>query len=203
MHRQGSTLLDDPEFEQKREQKKLVDRFFQRLSGRGYAEYEGPDEFEKRLEANLRSILTCIDDANPNAKRRVAGAGAHLATAPPEVPADYREWLKRETGSLQLLGLGGAQGKSLFLRSVYVPLITSASEELLGRSIPVVEGDETREHAPLLLSALDRQSLDVPGAPGSANRHSAAGWRGSPAKAPCRSRTSPHQMNSSRRSRHR
>ena len=161
------THVDDPELESKRAQKKLVDQFFQRLGDRRYASYDDPDRFAQLLEANLRTILPAFTTADPNDRGKFLRPGSHLSAAPPEVPADYREWLKKETGSLELLGLGGAQGKSLFLRSVYVPLITSASEELVGRSIPVAEGDETREHAPLLLSALDRQSLYVPGAPGS------------------------------------
>ena len=82
------------------------------------------------------------------------------------MPAAYREWLKSETGTLELLGLGGSLGRSLFLSSVYVPLVTSAGEELIGRSLPVDATGDSRKQAPLLLDALDRQSLYVPGAPG-------------------------------------
>lgn len=172
--------IEDPELEAKRAQKKQVDQFFERLKGLsggwrgGHATYEKPEEFEELVERNLRNLLVTLlatshptgdgEDTRPPAtgpKRRES-----RKSPPPEIPAAYREWLKKETGSLELLGLGGSQGKSLFLSSVYVPLVTAAGEEQTARTTRVSPTGDMREQAPLLLHALARQSLYVPGAPG-------------------------------------
>ena len=52
------TDLDDPDYEAKRAQKKLVDRFFEGLHEKGFKTYETLDEFEKLLESHLRSLLS-------------------------------------------------------------------------------------------------------------------------------------------------
>ena len=157
--------LDDPELEAKRVQKQLVDQFFERLDGLGYSTYERPEQFEKLLESNLRAILhTFLPAHDPQSDDDPVLVDN---CAPLTIPVPYREWLKSETGSLALFGLGSSLGRPLFLSSVYVPLVTSASEESLGRSYAVPQSDETSEHPLLLLQALERQSLYVPGSPGS------------------------------------
>jgi formylglycine-generating enzyme required for sulfatase activity len=159
-----SVDIDDPEFEAKRAQKQLVDQFFERLDGVAYSSFERPEQFEKLLEGNLRSLLhrllqavdSPIDDGIPPAD----------VSGPWSVPSAYREWLKHEIGSLELLGLGSSLGRSLFLSSVYVPLVTAASEESLGRSNSAPKDDQAVEQPMLLLDALERQSVYVPGSPG-------------------------------------
>ncbi len=156
--------LDDPELESKRVQKRRVEHFFERLKGLAYANYERPDQFEKVVESNLRTLLHALLPApDPD-----ADADSVLVddAAPLPVPAPYRAWLKSETGSIALLGLGTSLGRSLFLSSVYVPLVTSASEELLGRGYAGSQSD-ANDRTLLLLHALENQSLYVPGSPGS------------------------------------
>ena len=160
-----SVDINDPQFEVKRAQKQLVDQFFERLDGLAYASYERPEQFEKLLESNLRSLLhRLLESVEPSIDDRASPADGGV---PWSVPSAYREWLKNETGSLELLGLGSSLGRSLFLSSVYVPLVTSASQESLGRSGSTLSDDLTLEHPTLLLHALEHQSLYVPGSPGS------------------------------------
>lgn len=171
-----TVALNDPAFAEKRAQKELVDRFFDWLEGPsggwkgGHTTYERPDEFERRFESDLRNLLTKLLAAPPSTSRPRAKP-SELARRPngrklsrPEVPDAYREWLKKETGSFELLGIGGSQGKSLFLSSVYVPLVTTAGEERAVRR--TLEPRETPDQAQLLLHALGRRSLYVPGGPG-------------------------------------
>ena len=160
-----SVDIDDPEFEPKRAQKQMVDQFFEHLDGLAYSSYERPEQFEKLLEGNLRSLLhRLLQTIDPSIDD---GASSADIDASWTVPSAYRDWLKSETGSLELLGLGSSLGRSLFLSSMYVPLVTSASQESLGRSASAPSDGQAMEPRTLLLDALERQSLYVPGSPGS------------------------------------
>jgi hypothetical protein len=167
--------LNDPDVEEKRAQQVFVDRFFDRLKGPsggwlgGWTPYDQPEEFGRLLENHLRTLVTRLIEAPPagprNGSKKWSAAGEpHGVKRPPEIPDAYRQWLKKETGRLELLGLGGSEGKSLFLSSVYVPLVTRAVEErAIHRSR---EPREMPEPATPLLHALGRRSVYVPGGPG-------------------------------------
>ena len=155
MPRSYPCYIDDPELEAKRAQKQLVDQLFERLDGLAYASYERPEQFEKLLEGNLRSLLhNLLRGMDSPVGARDSPADVEVSWT---VPAAYREWVKNETSSVELLGLGDSLGRSLFLSSVYVPLITAASQESLGRSASL-SNEEPMEQPTLLLDALERQS---------------------------------------------
>lgn len=99
-----------------------------------------------------------------------------------EIPPGYLEWVKRECGSVELLGLRLKQGQSVRIGSVYVPLATTwreagPDEEGGGgkrRWIAIHPSGEAQwgeAHAPsdspLLLNVVNERSLYVSGAPGS------------------------------------
>ena len=133
----------DPAFDQKRQLHQLVDTFFTRFEGArgglvgGYAPYESGAEFKKRLTSDLRELLPSfiVQPARRSAKpdgemrSRAGQVATSVAREPLNIPEAYRMWLRKETGSLELLGLGGAQGRSFFLSSVYVPLVTAGGRE--------------------------------------------------------------------------
>lgn len=171
----------DPAFDQKRQQHQLVDTFFTRFEGArgglvgGYAPYESGAEFKKRLTSDLRELLPSfiVQPARRSAKpdgemrSRAGQVATSVAREPLNIPEAYRMWLKKETGSLELLGLGGAQGRSFFLSSVYVPLVTAGGRE---QSLNAERGSEAgarEREALVLLNVLNTESLDVPGGPGS------------------------------------
>jgi len=166
--REPLVSLKDPDFAEKKRQLDLVEAFFKQFTGPGggpcggYTEYETATRFEKLLEHNLRSLLP---RHSQSATKRVRAKPSQKLcddsglTAAPIVPGAYRDWLKNETGSLELLGIGGSQGRSLFLSSVYVPLVTTRGG---GREIAI----DRRQRADLLLDALGNESLYVPGGPG-------------------------------------
>lgn len=183
--RDPQVSLRDPEFQEKKRQLDLVDEFFLRFEGpRGgmvgsYTSYESPQDFAKRLESDLRQLLPAFIEPQPSrssARGRSGSKGAPKnsgrgVTSTKEklvVPDAYRDWIKKETSSLELLGLGGAQGRSFFLSSVYVPLVTTAGrqhEKFDNRSAKEDAGDQGGSIA--LLNLLDKDSLYVPGGPGS------------------------------------
>ena len=110
----------------------------------------------------------------PTKRARRPNAGQDKPNTP-DVPPTYRAWVKRECGSIELLGLRLKQGQSVRIGSVYVPLTTSLREEALAGVAP--EADQKLEgstmnlfgrgqDAPLLLSLVGRHSLYVSGAPG-------------------------------------
>jgi len=59
-----AVAIDDPDFESKRAQKILVDRFFERFDGR-YATYNRAAEFETRLESDLQNLLVKLLSSSP------------------------------------------------------------------------------------------------------------------------------------------
>ena len=173
--RKPQVELDDPALAEKQRQFGLVKEFFARFTGTSggavgsYTSYESPGDFESRLESDLRQILPAFIEqrperpASPRSSRSKATVPAASARPTrPVVPDAYRDWIVKETGSLELLGLGGSQGRSFVLSSVYVPLVTHPGE----RAASGAELEVEREPG-LLLRALGERSLYVSGGPGS------------------------------------
>jgi len=180
--RDPQVSLRDPKVAEKKRQLDFVDEFFKRFTGAGgglvggYTSYGTPEEFEGFLEKNLRQLLKAfIEQRRPAGRgprsdgegKRTKKSAVHSATSL-IVPDLYRAWLKKETGSLELLGLGGSQGRSFFLSSVYVPLVVAGGDRDEGAKVRLAVESSMREQSALpLLHALGSQSLYVPGGPGS------------------------------------
>jgi formylglycine-generating enzyme required for sulfatase activity len=131
-------------------------------------------------EARLASFFKNADElgglVGTAVTKRVGQQSGGAESPAPGVPPTYLEWVKRECGSIELLGLRLKQSQSVLIGSVYVPLTTPLREEQLvdaarkGKEKPRVAADalgRRENEATLLLSLLDRHSLYVSGAPGS------------------------------------
>jgi formylglycine-generating enzyme required for sulfatase activity len=158
-------------------------------------------DVENYLSAVLRNELgeSGPDDANETIARRgrQRGREGHLAGGdearigdahrrsgerrigrklPPEVPVAYREWVKRQHGGVDLLGLQLKKGRPPSLSAIYVPQTTTASSTPEGeaaprrrRRRPGIDVDmlgREREGHTLALARLASESLYVSGAPG-------------------------------------
>ena len=125
---------------------------------------------------NPNELAELVNAAVTNWEREKPGAQAPVASA---VPAGYLEWVKRDCGSIELLGLRLKQGQAVRIGSVYVPLTTTFREDSLegtgrkGKRGPRAEDAvevalrPDQQEAPLLLDLIDRRSLFVSAAPGS------------------------------------
>ena len=91
------------------------------------------------------------------------------------VPDSYRDWVRRECGGIELLGLRLKQGQSVRIGNVYVPLTTPLREidgQLAApgaggkRREPVARMGQEETKPALILNLLDRHSLYVSGPPG-------------------------------------
>ena len=166
--------LDDDAFDEKRQQYQSVKQFFERFTSEdgtltgGYTAYERAEAFATRFRQDIETILRQIDQA----ERATPDPGAPAVAdeeAPdqgaPAIPADYLEWLKKDCGSIDLLGLRLKQGQSIRIGSVYVPLTTSWRPPGAREPAPRDERDERASTT--LLQVLDERSLYVSGAPGS------------------------------------
>jgi formylglycine-generating enzyme required for sulfatase activity len=163
--------LDDPDFDQKRAQKKLVEEFFAQfkapdgsLTG-AYTPFETAEQFAKRLEQDLESEMTKLIETP-------AGAMDRATPRALTVTALYRDWLKARCARVELLGLRLRQGQSVRLGNVYVPLTTLHAQEraetrLAEETSVVGAGRGEREPRLLLLHRLGESSLYVPGDAGS------------------------------------
>lgn len=164
--------LDDPEFDDKRAQKKLVGEFFATfahpdgsLSG-SYTPFETTEQFAARLEQDVESEIGRLIEGP-------AAAALRPAAQAPVVTTLYREWLKVRSARVELLGLRLRQGQSVRLGNVYVPLATPvrADEGVPGPADRTRRGDPRpdveRDVPALLLRRLGDSSLYVPGDAGS------------------------------------
>ncbi|MFN8059106.1 MAG: SUMF1/EgtB/PvdO family nonheme iron enzyme [Vicinamibacterales bacterium] len=164
--REPQVSLRDSKYQEKQRQLALVDEFFGGLqaAGRGHNPFDTVEVFKARLESHLRELVPRFSRRNRTPSK--ARSPRDQRKSAPLVPDAYRAWLKKETGTLELLGLSGAQGRSLFLSSVYVPIVTLRSEERRERMTRIDAEGDMREQADLLLHALGHRSLYVPGGPG-------------------------------------
>lgn len=172
---------DDEDFDEKLTQKRRVDSFFARFVGeggtilRGHAGYATGGDLLARLRQDIEHYLSDVlreadtDTAHEGARRGRAGG------RPPEVPVAYREWVKKQHGGVDLLGLQLKKGRPPSLSAIYVPQTTTAApspEEQPSRRHnrrPGIDVDmlgRERERHTLALSRLATESLYVSGAPG-------------------------------------
>ena len=152
--REPQVSLRDSKYQEKQRQLALVDEFFGGLqaAGRGHNPFDTVEVFKARLESHLRELVPRFSRRNRTPSK--ARSPRDQRKSAPLVPDAYRAWLKKETGTLELLGLSGAQGRSLFLSSVYVPIVTLRSEERRERMTRIDAEGDMREQADLLLHAL-------------------------------------------------
>lgn len=132
----------------------------------------------ERLSSSFKEpneLAQLVSTSVTNWEREQSGAEA---TTPADVPPSYLDWVKRDCGSIELLGLRLKQGQAVRIGSVYVPLATTLREEQLESATPKRRQSPARKRAPaspghepeqpsLLLNLIDHHSLYVSGAPGS------------------------------------
>jgi formylglycine-generating enzyme required for sulfatase activity len=165
---------DDPDVDEKLTQKRRVDAFFKRFKGgggtllRGYSTYGSTDDLLKQLRADLERHLSErlreVDGSAPSGERIRDGRSAAIASGPPEVPVAYREWVKKQHGGVDLLGLQLKKGRPPSLSAIYVPQTTTAS--LKGRrgrhrsrsDVDMARGE--RERPTLAMSLKGRRGRD-------------------------------------------
>jgi hypothetical protein len=176
---------DDPEFDEKITQKRRVDAFFERFRGEGgallrqHADYVSTDDLMRRLRTDFeRQLNKLIRETDGESSSRTKGVGserrAAIAAGSPEVPIAYREWVKKQHGGVDLLGLQLKKGRPPSLSSIYVPQTTTAAtpvgpEVRHGVRRPGLDVDmlgRGREPRTLALDRLATESLYVSGAPG-------------------------------------
>jgi formylglycine-generating enzyme required for sulfatase activity len=132
------------------------------------------DDFGPPLVQRLEQIARAADAARAGTS---GGTVSQSARPVPIVPPGYTQWLQKECGDLDLLGLRVKQGQAVTLTNVYVPLTTATpegselDEQGGSRSRRALRrGREASEEQPkprLLLDLLDRDSLCISGPPGS------------------------------------
>ena len=191
LYRRSEKVLLDPdeaEFDAKLTQKRRVDDFFARLKNEdgtirhAHASYAAVDDLLTRVRQDVEGFLSTVlrdddDKSVVQALRPVVSGGPEgphytRKQAPPDVPVAYREWVKKQCGGVDLLGLRLKKGRPPSLSTIYVPQTTIGAdegggaqrqrrpdnkEEMLGRE---------RERPTLLLNRLAHESLYVSGAPG-------------------------------------
>ncbi|MBI1873616.1 MAG: hypothetical protein HYS05_06980, partial [Acidobacteria bacterium] len=165
--------IDDPDFEGKRQQKRLVDQFFEQFKNAdgsisaGYNQYGTVAEFRKDFEAHVKARVRELTTTGGDPLGMSNRLSLRRAQDKPTVSKAYRDWLKAKCASVELLGLRLKQGQAVRLHNVYVPLTTPGSatlEETGKRGRP--RADEA-EAVTLLLHRLGEGSLYVSGDPGS------------------------------------
>jgi formylglycine-generating enzyme required for sulfatase activity len=185
---------DDKDFDDKLAQKRRVDSFFAGFGGQGgpilraHATYATPGDLLTRLRQDIERYLSEVlrdaavggegdesADARPAARAKArVGRKGQRSSSPPDVPVAYREWVKKQHGGVDLLGLQLKKGRPPSLSAIYVPQTTTAAPSAEepprrpGRR-PGIDVDmlgREREQHNLALGRLAAESLYVSGAPG-------------------------------------
>lgn len=179
----------EPDFENKLTQLRRVDEFFAGLKNndgtirQAYATYGSTDALLTRLRQNVDHYLSEVlrkaaaDAAGEGGERADAQRGRRGSAggSRPDVPVAYREWVKKQYGGVDLLGLQLKKGRPPSLSAIYVPQTTTSArppEEQPSRrrqqrpGIDVDMRGRERERHTLALSRLATESLYVSGAPG-------------------------------------
>ena len=171
---------DDPDFDERITHKRRVDTFFKRLveDGCSHTMYSSPAELLPRVRLDVEKYLSTVlqfGRAEPGRetgeqagtrRRRKGAAGGRV----PDVPVAYREWVKKQYGGVDLLGLQLKKGRPPSLSAIYVPQTTTApaeperpsGDENAAGPKDAIEAERDR-HA-LVLSRLAHESLYVSGA---------------------------------------
>jgi formylglycine-generating enzyme required for sulfatase activity len=170
---------DDPAFEEKRIQRQRVNDFFAAFTEdgrivRACATYESVDDLLERVRQNVESFLaTVLTEAGSTdvaARAQRARDKASSSTLSPAVPVAYRDWVKKQHGGVDLLGLQLKKGRPPSLGTIYVPQTTSAApdspEELSDRASDLLVLELDGDRRALLLDRLSKESLYVDGPPG-------------------------------------
>ncbi|MGE3881375.1 MAG: SUMF1/EgtB/PvdO family nonheme iron enzyme [Planctomycetota bacterium] len=118
-----------------------------------------------------REIILALN-AWKSRKPPTANQARRRAPALTTVGANYREWLRRECGSVELLGLNSKTARAPSIGSVYVPAVTRARAIEPGTSeefevAAAARGRPDRPDHELLLHRLATESLYVEGNAGS------------------------------------
>jgi formylglycine-generating enzyme required for sulfatase activity len=193
---------DDPEFEHKRVQKQRVNDFFATFAAedgtlrRSHSTYASMDDLLERVRQNVEAFLATVltdeeadgdgtgalssAEERTSAGRRGARASRGFPSgAAPAVPIAYRDWVKKQHGGVDLLGLQLKKGRPPSLGTIYVPQTTvahAAPESQRRRGRPGIDvdmrgatrhpGEREGERHSLVLDRLARESLYLSGAPG-------------------------------------
>jgi formylglycine-generating enzyme required for sulfatase activity len=165
---------DDPAFDDRLVQKRRVDDFFQRFAGEGgtirrsHSTYASAADLLQRIRQDAEGVLSGILDGSLNNAARVRSAS--LA-----VPAAYRDWVKKQFGGVDLLGLQLKKGRPPSLSAIYVPQVCPSAADTdaelrakhRAHGRPAIdEEDLARSRFSLAVDRLGRESLYVSGAPG-------------------------------------
>ncbi len=119
--------------------------------------------FFERVEQHLRKVARTFVPLEP----RTPAGPQPVRARTPQVPTAYRQWLLAHCAEVELLGLKPKEGRAIRLHSVYVPVTTPAGESADPKESAEARLRTDRRKPQLLLDLLDRESLYVPGAPGS------------------------------------
>jgi formylglycine-generating enzyme required for sulfatase activity len=190
LYRRSERVLldpDDADFDEKVAQKRRVDAFFKAFVEkdgaitRASATYATVPELLTRLrqdvEAYLKAALeTALPDDAPDdgpSGRSARGRG-EAPSGPAAVPVAYREWIKKQHGGVDLLGLQLKKGRPPSLSAIYVPQTVTAPPDrdetpTPRRPRPGPDVDSLgldRDRHTLALGRLATESLYISGAPG-------------------------------------
>jgi formylglycine-generating enzyme required for sulfatase activity len=193
VYRRSEKVLLDPDevdFDERVAQKRRVDAFFKSFVGEGgtlkrsYKTYASPGDLPAYVKQDVEHFLSeRLREADiegvVEGGRAGPSRGRHVAVreSAPNVPVAYREWVKRQYGGVDLLGLQLKKGRPPSLSTIYVPQTTTAppeTEESSGRTRGgrrhaaerVDLPGHDRERHTLALGRLANESLYMSGAPG-------------------------------------
>ena len=164
---------DDPDFDEKRRQKRLVDQFFEqfrnpdRSLSAGFHQYETVEGFKKDFEAHVKALVARLLESGGQQVVDAKSRDSTSAARRPTIPRAYLDSLKARCASVELLGLRLKQGQAVKLNNVYVPLTTTGGTDERHRDKPQEAVERDRERVSLLLDRLGDGSLYVSGDPGS------------------------------------
>ena len=141
-------------------------KFKEWLNSRAISQrFTSPEDLRGKISDALREWRA---RTSPVSSRKSVETHGGASSLRPTIPQDYLNWLQRECSGVDLLGLDVKQGLSVTLNNIYVPLTTAYSREKVAEAEILSQRPEEKEEKPqLLLDLLDKESLYLPGTPGS------------------------------------
>ncbi|MEM7253486.1 MAG: hypothetical protein AAF493_18890, partial [Pseudomonadota bacterium] len=124
--------------------------------------YGSADDFANQLEVNLKATVKRVA-AERSGEQPLPPASNNDTNVGSAVPPDYRKKLATAMARMEMLGLDVKENITNGLPEVYVPALTQAEKADDAEDAEERLGD----HHTLLLDRLGKQSLYVPGNPGS------------------------------------